>query len=150
MIQREPPRTEERRDGEPSAREGVHSQSPSAEEPLLAELGALGLELARWLRLRAERTRLALRRRILQALWALPFFAFGLTVAVLAGVHFARGVGGARAVFERSPWLGELAGGAVLFVALISALHLWMRAADARELARLRTEHEESEAEEQA
>jgi hypothetical protein len=135
---------EERPGGEMGAREGAHSQSPPTEEPLLAELGALGLELARWLRLRAERTRLALRRRILQALWALPIIAFGMTVAVLAGVSFARGVlGGARAVFERAPWLGELAGGALLFVALLSALQMWIRAADARELARLRAEHED-------
>jgi hypothetical protein len=52
-------------------------------------------------------------------------------------------LGGARAVFERAPWLGELAGGALLFVALLSALQMWIRAADARELARLRAEHED-------
>jgi hypothetical protein len=39
--------------------------------------------------------------------------------------------------------LGELAGGALLFVALLSALQMWIRAADARELARLRAEHED-------
>ena len=144
MIRHEPPRADSAADASPGAREGVRPQDAPPEGSALADLGALGLELARWLQLRAERSRLAWRRRFLEALWALPFLAFGLTVAIFAGVHFARGVvEGGRAIFARAPWLGELAAGAGLLVLLRVGLHLWMRALDARELARLRAEHEE-------
>jgi hypothetical protein len=112
--------------------------------PWLEDLGAVGLELVRWLRLRAERTRLALRRRLFEIAWALPLVAFGLAVAVLAGAAFARGViGGALALFERAPWLGEIVAGLTLLGGLLAVLHLWMRASDARELERLRREHED-------
>ncbi len=145
MIRHEPPRAEPAADASPGVREGVRPQDAPREGSALADLGALGLELARWLQLRAERTRLAWRRRLLDALWALPCLAFGLTVAVLAGVHFARGtVEGGRAIFARAPWLGELAAGAGLFALLLVGLRLWVRAIDARELARLRERHETS------
>jgi len=144
MIRHEPPRAESAADASPGVREGVRPQDAPREDSALADLGALGLEFARWLQLRAERTRLAWRRRFLEALWALPCLAFGLTVAVLAGVHFARGVvEGGRAIFARAPWLGELAAGAGLFALLLIGLRLWVRATDARELARLRARHEE-------
>ncbi|NUP95106.1 MAG: hypothetical protein HUU28_02975, partial [Planctomycetaceae bacterium] len=59
---------------------------------------------------------------------------------------FARGVvGGALALFERAPWLGEIAAGLTLLTALLTALHLWMRASDARELERLRKEHDDGD-----
>lgn len=144
MIQHEPPRAEPAADASPGVREGVPPQDAPRAGSALADLGAVGLELARWLQLRAERTRLAWRRRFLEALWALPCLAFGLTVAVLAGVHFARGVvDGGRAIFARAPWLGELVAGAGLFALLLVGLRLWVRAIDARELARLRALHEE-------
>jgi hypothetical protein len=126
------------------ARARAGRETPPPKGPWLEDLGAVGLELVRWLRLRAERTRLALRRRLFEVLWALPLVAFGLAVAVLAGAAFARGViGGALALFERAPWLGEIAAGLTLLGGLLAVLHLWMRASDARELERLRKEHED-------
>lgn len=114
------------------------------EGPWLEDLGAVGLELVSWLRLRAERARLGLRRRLFGLAWSLPFVAFGFAVAVLAGLAFARGViGGAMVLFERAPWLGEIVAGLALLWGLLTVLYFWMRASDARELARLRREHED-------
>lgn len=144
MVERDDRHAGPEADAGERARAGRGSAPPKG--PWLEDLGAVGLELVRWLRLRAERTRLALRRRLFEVAWALPLVAFGLTVAVLAGAAFARGVvGGALALFERAPWLGEIAAGLTLLAALLTALHLWMRASDARELERLRKEHDDGD-----
>lgn len=142
MIERDAQHAGPQAGDEARARAGRESAPPKG--PWLEDLGAVGLELVRWLRLRAERSRLALRRRLFEVAWALPLVAFGLAVAVLAGAAFARGViGGALALFERAPWLGEIVAGLLLLWGLLTALYLWMRASDARELERLRKEHDD-------
>lgn len=117
---------------------------PSASDPWLEDLGAVGLESLRWLSLRAERARVRMRRHVLELVAASPLVVFGMTVAALAGLEFARGVSGAwKALFAARPWLGQIAAGATLLALLVLALHLWVRASEQREIRRLKEKLED-------
>lgn len=135
-----------RDDAPPSSHTSTNgdARSKMSDGDWLEDLSAIGIEAARWIGVQADRARLRMRRRVFALLVALPLIAFGLTVAVLAGVELVRGVaGGWSAAFVSSPWLGQLTTAVTLMLGLLGALRLWMRADDARELRSLREKHED-------
>jgi hypothetical protein len=136
---------------DPEAKAQAANGRPAPSEAGFEELaGVLGprvreiLEHAsRLAQLQAERTRLAIRRRVLS------FASIGVAaiVALALGLRgawqLADGLAQALSVWSGRPWLGELASGALLLGLVLGGAALGQALVDRLELARRKRMHEE-------
>lgn len=130
----------------------------TAWEAVLTRLAQRGGEILAELRtlllLRAEESRLRLRRMRWRLVQFLLVGAAALSLAAAGGVYLARGLArGLAASLPGRPWLGELLAGALLLLLLAGGVVLARALEERRELQRLRKEHghdDEQPAHEQA